>query len=612
MFPIIRYGDEDSSLIKNESNKNDILESLRKSAKKKKAAKRLLDETLVPGDKEISTTKEIDDNIDTKKVKVEQIKNSSNQLPEKIVNIEKRDLIHSPYKKNQDVESVSRVGTEGNNKYDPFEVLKMRLKAPKGGLNFEMFKVDHKLPEWIENPYWIDIDINNSEDFDLTCFHELVQKNLKEMGIFKLFPVQTSLIPALLYNSKCFMISRPNDICVCSPTGSGKTLAFAIPIINCLLESPINGTRALVVVPTIELAKQVHGVFLTLSKGSNIKSILLGGSQIETEKYLLSKKSKFGFEIFPDVIVTTPGRLAHFLEVPDLLHLNKLRFLVIDEADRILDVIKQSWLQKLRYHLPQSEQSTAENATLQDLINPKRSVQKLLFSATLNTDPQRLKTLNLFQPRLFLAKPATENRSVSLTSQYITPPTLHEHTVICETNMKPLIVMGLLITLKVKKALCFTRTAESTRRLHHLIKEYSKFNILSIPCLEFSSLLTKRERKRTMNDFNSKKECVLVCSDAVARGIDAEDVELVLLYDSPLFIETYIHRAGRASRAGKEGSVYSLINPTEVSRCKKIFRKAGRQLPDECTVDKDTISRLSVDYEKILSNVQNILQDSKT
>lgn len=518
-------------------------------------------------------------------------------------------------KKNHALDDNKQVMKSVPENYDPFAMFKMGVKSSKDLLSADMMRAEKdNLPEWIRHPKFIEYQItsNATQSGDKLLhslsIHQSIVKNLEKDGIAHLFPVQTSIIPLLLHGIECGLMSRLNDICVCSPTGSGKTLSFAVPIVHYMIRRQPRDTRALILVPTVELANQVYEIFLSLCKGENIHCALLGGGQVDNEILVLSKKSKFGFVQHPQVVVSTPGRLAHILEVPDALCLKNLRFLVIDEADRIMDLIKQSWLGKLKEKIP-SWQPTGR-VTLQHLCEPQIIVQKLLFSATLNPDPEKLKDLELFQPRLFIPKIAAKNEVVTSarTAKYTIPNTLSEYTVQCKTNLKPLFVVSLLAKLGVKKALCFTGSAESARRLHFVMKYYVENDVLKAPCLEFSSLLPKKARKRNLSEFTSRAECFLVASDAAARGIDAVDIEVIVIYDMPQYIEAYIHRAGRASRAGKEGSVYSLVSEDDVQSFKKLFKRAGLKVPQDYKTDNACISDLSVNYENALSYAQRFLQ----
>lgn len=605
MFAITRYNVESSKTTAQD--KNEILKRLREDAVKRsnKRKRKLVDDTDEPNvPQKCSSNEESDAESDAVKVGHDE---------QKIQPYFDKDEVDDNDSETDDAEKHKDMDQSTETYYDPFEIFKKRMKSSNKRLTEDMITaVRDGLPEWVKYPKFIRNDFASKEEISddtdfMSSIDSIIKENLQRIGIKQLFPVQTDVMPMILKDFVCEGTYRPNDICVCSPTGSGKTLAFAIPIVQYMLALKPHDTRAIVVIPTIELAKQVHDVFVNLAKGCNIQCALLGNGQVENDIQLFRKKTKYGFDRTPEIVVSTPGRFAHLLEIPELLSLEGLRFLVIDEADRVLQLVKQSWLSKLKAKVP--HWSSNGRVSLQELCKPGNNVQKLLFSATLNPDPEKLKELDLFQPRLFVPEPdllkKLKNR-FSKVSQYVIPPTLTQHSIQCKANTKPLVVVSLLSQLKVKKALCFTSSAESARRLHIIIKYYHEKNLLESPCLEFSSLLTKKIRKRNMNDFMTKPSCILVSSDAAARGIDATDIEIVIIYDMPQYIEGYIHRAGRASRAGKKGSVYSLVTDDDDKAFKRLFRKAKLQIPEYYEIDQNAISGLSNNYADSLSYCQKI------
>lgn len=327
---------------------------------------------------------------------------------------------------------------------------------------------------------------------------------------------------------------------------------------------------------------------------------------------MLEKFDKYGTKITPDVVVATPGRLVNFLETPGVFDFSKLRFLVIDEVDRMMNFDKQSWLKKLKILLGCKLHSEA-NVTLDSLSSATIPVQKLLFSATLTADLEKLEQLDLFQPRLFASvntsqsSKSTENIMVP---KFSTPLELKEYKINCTAGQKPLILIHFMTKMKMTKVLCFTSTTDSAHRLFLLLKEYSKVSEngnVSFTCAEFSSQLTKRERKQTLHRFKTDKINILVCSDSIARGIDVANIEQVILYDSPHNIEAYIHRIGRTSRAGKEGSAYTLMMDSERMFFKEMLQQVGRELPTTHKIPKCELDKHIEMYELALKNIQSIV-----
>ncbi|XP_023931271.1 ATP-dependent RNA helicase DDX51-like [Lingula anatina] len=216
-----------------------------------------------------------------------------------------------------------------------------------------------------------------------------------------------------------------------------------------------------------------------------------------------------------------------------------------------------------------------------ETINASRldmPLHKLLFSATLSQNPEKLQQLNLFQPKLFTAglKERVEIESVNLTSEktgeedglarieggfvgkYTTPVGLSEYFIQVAAQDKPLVVLHLMHHLKFRHVLCFTNSVEATHRLFLLVKLVGGLEVR-----EFSSSLHAIKRNRILKQFAAGKIDLLVCSDAMARGMDVDNVQYVLSYDSPPYIKTYIHRVGRTARAGKVGTAVSLCEKKE-------------------------------------------------
>ncbi|XP_029636404.1 ATP-dependent RNA helicase DDX51 [Octopus sinensis] len=487
----------------------------------------------------------------------------------------------------------------------------------------EVQKVSRKLPDWLVNPNLIKTDLSD-EKIHISKFEGLdakLKKKLQENGVNYFFPVQYQLLPVLLKDVR-FGVNvgcggyRPRDICCSSPTGSGKTFAFVLPILQSLKDRVVCRVRALVVLPARSLAQQVFNVFRTYAADLNLKVILIMGENIfQKEQESLVEKRSYGYESLADIVVATPGKLVDHINQTEGFDLTHLRFLVIDEADRVFDVIKYDWLttlEKAVYKIPVSDSVTSCRPkpgpiTINQVSKISTPFQKLLFSATLTDDSEKLKKVNLFQPRLFLAsqnilknsnksgrestlpnaeepgddiKNQKNNVNAAQNNRFIIPESLKEEYMICDPSSKVVAIVHLVLDRGFHSVVCFTNSVESTHRLCLLLKHIDKF-----PVAEFSSRLKAKEKESILAAFSKGSIRLLVCTDTMARGMDLLNIDLVVSYDYPKFVETYIHRVGRTARAGHEGTTVSLLEFQQV-----VHLKAMRK---QCQT-KNTLSQIKL------------------
>lgn len=559
---------------------------------------------------------------------------------------------------------------------------------------------DRRLPSWLSHPIQFPATNLVESSIDIDLFEDYIDQDLllhirKNMLIERMFPVQKCLIPHLSKQFKSRFYRRPNDICVSSPTGSGKTLAFAIPIVNHLKKSLARSLRALIVLPSRDLANQVHKAFQELCKATNLRCSLADGNSDNNNLFARISKhhqrdltenmndnnencklkqysilqNQYKEEIDEeeveyvsniDILVSTPGVLV------DLLHTSKstgfslkdLEILVIDEADRLMTSYKHDWLNTIErtifpnipyclcsYDMTDAPSSPTKNSTQKN--NNKRQricfsstsgcaiknahlskpLHKLLFSATLSSDPQLLMQMNLFQPRLFLAtkptitgtkirnslgsqnntpigsptpnnpqfssvlsspviNPFVNTRNELLTSTAI-PEQLEEKMFITETKEKLFIMWYLFHELKYKNVICFTNQLPTSFRLCKFLNE-----IAGIRAVEFSSNIKNEARQKYLNEFKGGRIEVIVSTDMMARGIDVDDVEYVISYDMPSSEVFYVHRIGRTARAGKKGTAITLVDTKQLVQFKKIVQLAHK-MPNSMRLS-DVIEEMKV------------------
>ncbi|KAL6950154.1 hypothetical protein ACO0QE_000830 [Hanseniaspora vineae] len=370
------------------------------------------------------------------------------------------------------------------------------------------------------------------EDLPLS---ELLIKNVKNnFSSEKAFPIQTSLITTVLpllkfnYNiNKRLYPQRTGDILVNASTGSGKTLAYALPIIEILKKRTINRTRCVVIVPTKMLIHQVFETFNKLTQGT---SLVLTTTKLEMS--LKEEISKFEKQQ-PDILIITPGRLVDHINSGSIT-LQDLKFLVLDEADRLLNQSFQNWCDLVMNDLKKH-----------DKLN---NVIKMVFSATLTTNTEKLHHLNLntTNTKLFIMD------SIKL---YHIPASLQEHNIKISSSKN---------AERIFKVLVFVKSNESSIRLAPLVQALWKENESKISSINSNN--TKQENKVIMGKFSESQQfdsytdiSVLISTDIMSRGIDINDITHVVNYDVPISSQQYVHRSGRTARALKSGDVYNLL-----------------------------------------------------
>ncbi|XP_036249403.1 ATP-dependent RNA helicase DDX51 [Molothrus ater] len=490
-------------------------------------------------------------------------------------------------------------------------------------------KVQPFLPQWLAEPRRVQKRIreNLCPVRDVPGIHPRLLKKLQMNGIDSFFPVQAEVIPAILQSAAHgYLLGRggfrPKDICVSAPTGSGKTLAFVIPIVQVLLDRVVCHIRALVVLPTKELAQQVSKVFNVYTDGTGLKVVLITGQKsFAKEQEMLVQKKVTGYCSLADIVVATPGRLTDHINQTPGFSLTQLRFLVVDEADRMIDDMHQNCLNQIVKAAFQGENHSGSSMLFQrtkpgpltaaSSCSPQIPLQKLLFSATLTQDPEKLQQLDLFQPRLFTSVYSEKNRDgieteQSTNNKYTLPEGLSQCYVPCDLNSKPLLLLYFMLKMKFTRVLCFTNSREASHRLFLLVQAFG-----GITVAEFSSRLTPNERKRTMKEFEQGKIQLLISTDATARGIDVKGVNYVINYDAPQFIRTYIHRVGRTARAGEAGVAFSLVLRIQERRFLRMLRDAGIQDIQKHPVKGNSLKPLVQQYEGALCKLEKTVKSER-
>ncbi|OQE25383.1 hypothetical protein PENSTE_c006G01151 [Penicillium steckii] len=373
---------------------------------------------------------------------------------------------------------------------------------------------------------------------DLGIIDSLVEA-CETLGYKAPTPIQAESIPIAL---------QGRDIIGLAETGSGKTAAFALPILQNLMEAP-QSFYGLILAPTRELAYQISQSFEALGSTINVRCCtLVGGMDMVPQSIALGKK--------PHIVVATPGRLLDHLENTKGFSLRALKYLVMDEADRLLDMDFGPLLDKILRILPQ-----------------KRNT--FLFSATLSSKVESLQRASLSNPQ-----------KVSVSSKYQTVSTLQSYFLLKPHKWKDLYLVYLLNEMVGKSVILFTRTVHETQRVAFLLRS------LGFGAIPLHGQLSQSSRLGALGKFRSKSRDILVCTDVAARGLDIPSVDVVLNFDLPTDSKTYIHRVGRTARAGKAGIAISMVTQYDVELFSRIEDALNRKLP-EYETEKDEVMTLA-------------------
>ncbi|RXK41055.1 hypothetical protein M231_01686 [Tremella mesenterica] len=469
---------------------------------------------------------------------------------------------------------------------------------------------------------------------EVSAISEHMSARLSELGVIDFFAVQAALLPKLLPLSLTpLKYANLHDYLISAPTGSGKTLAYAIPIIEILSARTITRLRALIVLPTKDLVVQVRETLELLAKGTDLKIGTIGGqhSFAHEQKVLVEdlEIKELGGSSKVDILIATPGRLIDHLSQTPNFTLQHLRFLVIDEADRLLNQSYQDWLMMvLRHTRPTDDKMGLEREIMPDdhvaplwmsacglgdkshslLDPPEQQCQKLLFSATLTRDPAKVASLSLNSPRYYIIQSSLAQPSAhSIGEQFAIPASLTEFMLILPPQLKPLNLIHLIHSPEyaVSSALIFTKSVESCVRLVKLL-EYFEVAFGGGKVVQgYTSDMRPAERKKVLAAFGQGDVQLLVCSDLIARGMDLPTVSHVISYDIPLDMRKYVHRVGRTARAGRSGTAWTLVEKQEALHFKSILKSAGHtKQVKKVKVKEESLGPYKDSYEVVMKRLK--------
>ena len=411
-----------------------------------------------------------------------------------------------------------------------------------------------------------DNDDDSSEDvlFENADFSEPTMKAIKEMGFTKMTKVQAKTIPPLLAG---------RDVLGAAKTGSGKTLAFLIPAIELLYSlkiKPRNGTAVIIITQTRELALQIFGVARELMQfHSQTCGIVIGGADRRQEATKLAKGV--------NLLVATPGRLLDHLKNTQFVFSN-LKALVIDEADRILEIGFEDEMKQIIKVLP----------------NENR--QSMLFSATQTTKVEDLARISLRPGPLYIN--VVPEKDVS------TADGLEQVYVVCDSDKRFLLLFSFLKRNVKKKIIVFLSSCNS-------VKFYSELlNYIDLPVLDLHGKQKQQKRTNTFFEFCNAKQGILVCTDVAARGLDIPAVDWIVQFDPPDDPRDYIHRVGRTAR-GTQGKGKSLmfLTPSELGFLR--YLKAAKVPLNEYEFPANKIANIQSQLTKLIKTNYLLNQSAK-
>ncbi|HYJ79856.1 MAG TPA: DEAD/DEAH box helicase [Longimicrobiaceae bacterium] len=356
--------------------------------------------------------------------------------------------------------------------------------------------------------------------------HPQLVRGVEDLGFIRPTPVQAEAIPPGV---------QGRDVLACAMTGSGKTAAFLLPILHRLMDKPRGVTRALILAPTRELAAQIYQHLQELGKHTGIRgAAVFGGVGMAPQEQ--------AFRRGVDILIATPGRLLDHFQYP-YARLDSLEVLVLDEADRMLDMGFLPDIRRVLKHLPRTPRQT------------------LFFSATL---PPPIVELT----RELLSSPA----AINVARKQAPPSAITQAVFPVAENLKTELLLELFRRDEVSNAIVFCRTKHRVNRLTE------KLERSGISVTRIHGNRSQTRRTEALAGFKSGEFRVLVATDIVGRGIDVEALEHVVNFDVPKVPEDYIHRVGRTGRVEAIGEAYTFVSPDEEGDLRDIERALGKRL----------------------------------
>jgi len=376
--------------------------------------------------------------------------------------------------------------------------------------------------------------------YNLDYFCDKKNMSFKELelsvNLLKAIKDQNYLKPTAIQSKAIPLILNHNDVLGTAQTGTGKTAAFALPILHHLEKNNFSKSTisTLVVTPTRELAIQIGDSFTDYSKYIGISNIVIFGG-VKQKKQTDALKKKI------DILVATPGRLLDLIS-QGFISLNNIKYFVLDEADRMLDMGFIHDIKKIISLLPKKRQS-------------------LFFSATMPSNIVNLSKQILNNPEKISVDPVSSSAK-----------TIQQYIYYTNKSLKKELLIHILKNKDIDQVLIFSRTKHGADKIvRHLHKN-------KIKCEAIHGNKSQNQRQRALHNFKNREIRALVATDIAARGIDINKLYYVMNYDIPNEAETYVHRIGRCGRAGKEGTSISISEPEENSYIRDIEKLIKKEI----------------------------------
>ncbi|CAF1280916.1 unnamed protein product [Rotaria sp. Silwood1] len=385
------------------------------------------------------------------------------------------------------------------------------------------------------------IDENKSQEiitFKSLGLNDVLCEACEKLGWKTPTKIQCEALPVAFQN---------RDIIGLAETGSGKTGAFALPILQALLATP-QRLFALVLTPTRELAYQISEQFEALGSSIGVKcAVIVGGMDMMSQSIVLAKK--------PHIVIATPGRLVDHLENTKGFSLRSIRYLVMDEADRILNMDFEIDLDKIL-----------------KILSSSSTRSTYLYSATMTKKVAKLQRASLHDPI-----------KIEVSDKYSTVEKLQQTYLFIPAKYKDVYLVSILNDMNGKSIIVFSSTCTTTLRLALLTRN------LGFTTVPLHGQMSQTKRLGALNKFKGKARSILIATDVASRGLDIPHVDIVINYDIPTHSKDYIHRVGRTARAGRSGKSITFVTQYDIELYQRIEYLIGKQLTQYITHEDEVM-----------------------
>ncbi|KAL7497094.1 hypothetical protein ACHAWT_007454 [Skeletonema menzelii] len=385
--------------------------------------------------------------------------------------------------------------------------------------------------------------IISTKSFASLNIHSSLLDSIKSLKWENATQIQAASIPAAI---------EGRDVIGLAETGSGKTGSFAIPILNYLLEKPQKQVFAVILAPTRELAFQINEVMVALGQGIGASSVcIVGGVDMASQAIALARN--------PHIVVATPGRLLDHLENTKGFHLRQLKYLVMDEADRMLSMDFEKEINEILEVIPDSEKGR----------------RTMLFSATMTSKVEKLQRASLVNPI-----------RVEVSTKFQTPKKLLQSYLFIPAKYKDCYLTYLINEHAGQSILVFGATCNNVQRLALMLRN------LGFPAICLHGQMSQPKRLGALTKFKAGGRDILICTDVASRGLDIPSVDVVINFDLPGHGKDYIHRVGRTARAGRSGKAIAMVTQYDVEVYQRLEHLLGQRLSEYKLAEEEVLMLL--------------------